>query len=978
MRLGSGTFAAGCVVIEVLGVTLFLRGFFPAPVRSSSGTEQHAELPAPEPLAGATSNWTNRPPPLFSKVVIMLIDGLRDDFVFGAKGVKFMPYTTYLVEKGASHSFVAEAKPPTVTMPRIKALMTGSLPGFIDVVRNLNSPALLEDNVITQAWASGRRIIFYGDEMWVKLFPRHFVEYDGTTSFFVSDYTEVDDNVTRHLDTVLKRGDWDMLILHYLGLDHIGHVSGPHSPLIGRKLGEMDSILRRIHTSLLSQERERPLPSLLVLCGDHGMAERGGHGASSVEEVNTALLLISSAFERKPGDVRQPQHVQQTDVAATLSVGLGLPIPRHSVGRLLLPVLAGRAMRQQLRLLHLNAVQLGRLLRENVPSYQREPGFEQFQMSERLHANWVRLYLEDSHSEVLLSLGHKVRRQYSDALRTLSLSLSTQGAHYDVYSMVVGAVMVLEVLVLLLLSVPQALGAAAELDVPLSSPVFCLLFYLTLLLLWAVHVIVCTSAESSCYFCSLAWPAVAAVLALVSALLCAVLSALTRTLVGGELLRRNPARSGSRRSELGLLLLLGTLGHAASLGSSSFVEEEHQTWYFLINTLCLALGHDICRHCFPGDSGDGAGGVTGAAPTQPDKSARHDVLDLDQRHKGPSSLDMPHGREKWMVLASPWLVLSCCRLLRSLNHTGVQWAHRPDLGHWLASSDHKAELSVLVALCLLAIFALAHQRCSPVSRVAMALGLLGVYCYRAATGHLLLLPWQRDSKGISKGIVEARFVYVFVLGLLFTGSKDLLKSRVIPADHTRQPAGLWDLHGGLVLLVALLLRPHNLPVLLCSLLVQAVMTRFVWRPLRHNAAEVTAMHYWFGQAFFYFQGNSNNIATVDISAGFVGLNTYVEVPAMFLTAFATYAGPMLWASHLVNFLSSDSRSGPALRHACFCYALLCSLPASAYILLVTALRYHLFIWSVFSPKLLYEGVHLLLTAAVCLSFTASDQSHAKS
>lgn len=64
---------------------------------------------------------------------------------------------------------------------------------------------------------------------------------------------KVDDNVTRHLDTVLKRGDWDVLILHYLGLDHIGHVSGPHSPLIGRKLGEMDSVLMRIHTSLLSQ-----------------------------------------------------------------------------------------------------------------------------------------------------------------------------------------------------------------------------------------------------------------------------------------------------------------------------------------------------------------------------------------------------------------------------------------------------------------------------------------------------------------------------------------------------------------------------------------------------------------------------------------------------------------------------------------------------------------------------------------------------
>lgn len=64
---------------------------------------------------------------------------------------------------------------------------------------------------------------------------------------------------------------------------------------------------------------------------------------------------------------------------------------------------------------------------------------------------------------------------------------------------------------------------------------------------------------------------------------------------------------------------------------------------------------------------------------------------------------------------------------------------------------------------------------------------------------------------------------------------------------------------------------------------------------------------WLSQhCLLAFQGNSNNIATVDISAGFVGLNTYVEVPAMFLTAFATYAGPVLWASHLVNFLSSDS------------------------------------------------------------------------
>ncbi|XP_045330861.1 GPI ethanolamine phosphate transferase 2 isoform X6 [Leopardus geoffroyi] len=755
MRLGSGTFAACCVVIEVLGVALFLRGFFPAPVRSSSRTEHQAEPPAPEPSTGASSNWTKLPPPLFSKVVIMLIDALRDDFVFGSKGVKFMPYTTYLVEKGASHSFVAEAKPPTVTMPRIKALMTGSLPGFIDVVRNLNSPALLEDNVITQAKAAGKRMIFYGDETWVKLFPQHFVEYDGTTSFFVSDYTEVDDNVTRHLDKVLKRGDWDVLILHYLGLDHIGHISGPSSPLIGHKLSEMDNILMKIHTSLLSEERENLSPNLLVLCGDHGMSETGSHGASSMEEVNTPLILISSAFERKPGDIRHAKHVQQTDLAATLAIGLGLPIPENSVGSLLFPSIEGRPVREQLRFLHLNAVQLSKLLQENVPSYKKEPGFEQFKMAERLHGNWIRLYLEENTSEVLFNLGTKVRRQYLDALRTLSLSLSRQVAQYDIYSMLVGTVMVLEVLTLLLLSIPQALSSKAELEVPLWSPVFSLLFYLMFLVLSALHVIVCTSAESSCYFCGLSWLMAGGVMVLISALLCAVVSALAKMFASGKLLSKNPAHPNSRWSELDVVILLGTMGHVLSLGASSFIEEEHQTWYFLVNTLCLALCHEIYRNCVLGDDCEprrcshGERGFVNTAPALPDRSIGHDELEPHRASKSPTSLNTLRGWEKWMAMASPWVILTCCRLLRSLNQTGVQWAHRPDLGHWLTSSDHKAELSVLAALSLIMIFALVQRRCSLTSKVAMALGLLGVYCYRAAIGNVLF-PWQRDSKDISK------------------------------------------------------------------------------------------------------------------------------------------------------------------------------------------------------------------------------------
>jgi predicted AlkP superfamily pyrophosphatase or phosphodiesterase len=38
------------------------------------------------------------------------------------------------------------------------------------------------------------------------------------------------------------------MILHYLGLDHIGHVSGPFSSLVKPKLQEMDEIIAFIQS----------------------------------------------------------------------------------------------------------------------------------------------------------------------------------------------------------------------------------------------------------------------------------------------------------------------------------------------------------------------------------------------------------------------------------------------------------------------------------------------------------------------------------------------------------------------------------------------------------------------------------------------------------------------------------------------------------------------------------------------------------
>ena len=44
--------------------------------------------------------------------------------------------------------------------------------------------------------------------------------------------------------------DWKLMILHYLGLDHIGHVEGPFSGKVPGKLKEMDKVIKTIYQTM--------------------------------------------------------------------------------------------------------------------------------------------------------------------------------------------------------------------------------------------------------------------------------------------------------------------------------------------------------------------------------------------------------------------------------------------------------------------------------------------------------------------------------------------------------------------------------------------------------------------------------------------------------------------------------------------------------------------------------------------------------
>ncbi|KAG4932237.1 hypothetical protein JHK87_046239 [Glycine soja] len=176
--------------------------------------------------------------------------------------------------------FKAIADPPTTSLQRLKGLTTGGLPTFVDVGNSFSAPAIVEDNFINQ------KVVMMGDDTWTQLFPHHFERSYPYPSFNVKDLHTVDNGCIEHLLLSLYEEDWDVLIAHFLGVDHAGHIFGVDSTPMIEKLEQYNTILESGPGS--SHEN-----TMLVVMGDHGQTLNGDHGGGSAEEVETAIFAMS-------------------------------------------------------------------------------------------------------------------------------------------------------------------------------------------------------------------------------------------------------------------------------------------------------------------------------------------------------------------------------------------------------------------------------------------------------------------------------------------------------------------------------------------------------------------------------------------------------------------------------------------------------------------------------------------------------------
>ncbi|XP_022198199.2 GPI ethanolamine phosphate transferase 2 isoform X2 [Nilaparvata lugens] len=744
------------------------------------------------------------------KTVIVVIDALRYDFVSEPAGTLNIPYLDSLVKQGYGCLHKMEANSPTVTMPRLKAVMTGSVSNFIDVVMNFGSPELQEDNVIYQL-SERYNVTFFGDDTWLKLFPKKFTRSEGTTSFYVSDYTEVDNNVTRNVVNELERSDWDVMILHYLGLDHIGHLEGAGSPLIRTKLNELDKVIHSIHNHLLNWESLNNKSSLMLVFGDHGMRDAGGHGGASYPEILVPLLTFGLQCTTVKSHA-----IAQVDVAPTLSLLLGTPIPINNVGRLITDLYTSFPLEQLLYALYYNSQQVLTQFIDNGGSLTHE-SFLLYKEAVRQHTMWLKYNQTRDAANVV--------RLYEKALKTMSSYLIKSMVEFHIIEMVLAVFILSQVTLIAVLNVIQ-------IKVPSRKNVR------NILLIIIVMCFACWLIDSPLT------PCCSSTLSSLSFVLLSIFVAVINCLI----LLSSTINENYKKVEsvIGKCLGLGSFLLVIAMGSTSLIEEEQFVWYHMWTLLCAVA-----------------------------------IM----------SVDNVAALTKWMA------VLVIHRLARDMHTLGSSWL------------NHRHNKTYLSSISLI--------------------GLMGVWLSCIRTNNMN--SWLFSTVDSILPGLSVILVYVY------------------HSSTNKVHLALENYNFGL------LLRPHNIWLLPAILLTSNVMVSAL-----KGTVQLTIGYHWLGMVFYFYQGNTNSLASIDVAAGYVGQEVYNPIVTGLMIIIHTFAFPVLsFLCLLSNIFKADWRNELVVLYRV--EALLLLLQLLNYTSLMIFQRYHLFIWSVFSPKLLYLSAHSLLT-----------------
>lgn len=241
-------------------------------------------------------------------------------------------------------------------------------------------------------------------------------------------------------------------------------------------------------------------------------------------------------------------------------------------------------------------------------------------------------------------------------------------------------------------------------------------------------------------------------------------------------------------------------------------------------------------------------------------------------------------------------------------------------------------------------------------------------------------------------VLQARMVFIglslFCLDILLanpiTGKpngKDPQIQKRLKADKENTMGRLVPLQGILSLFLMTESRVTNVPLFA---LFELQLQGLAQMNLSLSETNLTSIIFQY-MSFFAF-GGSNAISTIDLSNGYNGVAGYNVVVVGALTFCSNWAGPIWWTLATMSLLIRGQRGKFRYSKSFFLLSTIFVANATLFVMLAcTALRAHLFVWTVFSPKFLYIiawviGQHLCVNTAflACSLWVENKDSHSNS
>lgn len=306
------------LVVPLLVAALVAFGAYRLAARAWDGVVSYRS-----PYAAAHLPESTAAPRVADRVVLVVIDGLRKD------AAEEMSSLTALQRYGAG--FTLQAPQPSLSYPNWTTILSGTSQDYHGVVTNWHEGAASVETLFDTALRAKVPYIAVGPSDIATLFPA--AKRAESTLF----RQWSDDYLTgTYVDAVLaatSRFDRGLVFLHLPDIDEAGHDHGGDSTEYRSTVARVDADLRRLVEGL--QDRR----TTFVVVADHGHIDSGGHGGWERDVVEVSGVMAGAGIRVADG----PAELE--DIAPTVAVLAGIPVPRQATGEVLSRALSASASR---------------------------------------------------------------------------------------------------------------------------------------------------------------------------------------------------------------------------------------------------------------------------------------------------------------------------------------------------------------------------------------------------------------------------------------------------------------------------------------------------------------------------------------------------------------------------------------------------------------------------------------------------------